>query len=125
MSSALVERIINMDSRMLPDHPGRRYLTARELRTAQKRGLPVDQLLGASDDLKRDDTVRFLMLRNQLAHGNLDGLIEFGGGGPTDYYEGARTAALEHLMKAAKFEVEWYNTAPDVQEGRITNGRWP
>ena len=125
MASALVERILNMDGRMRPGHPGRRYLTARELRTAQNRGLPVNQLLEQTDDLRRDDSVRFLVLRNQLAHGNLQGLVEFQGGGPTDYFETASIAALEHVMKTQRFEAEWYSTAPDVQEGRISHGRWP
>ncbi len=125
MASAVVERIVNMDSRMQAGHPGRRYLTARELRTAQARGLPIHHLLDPSDDLRRDATVRFLVLRNQLAHGDLEGLLEFRGGGATDYFDSARIAALDHFMKSQRFEAEWYSTAPDVQEGRIRDGRWP
>jgi hypothetical protein len=62
--------------------------------------------------------VRFIGLRNQLAHGNLESVIEFNSGGPTDYIPEARQVALSHLKKAQAFVVEWFNAAPEIQ-GRL------
>jgi hypothetical protein len=33
--------------------------------------------------------------------------------------------ALTQMKKAQSFVMEWYNSAPDVQNRRIINHRWP
>ena len=42
-----------------------------------------------------------------------------------DYDPKAEVEALDQLKKGDRFIVEWFNTAPDVQECHIQNYRWP
>lgn len=85
MSSATVELILNRDRRMRTGQPGWWPLSAKLLRRAEKMGLPVQYLLSPGETFKTDKSARFVVLRNQLAHGNIESVIEFKAGGATDY----------------------------------------
>jgi hypothetical protein len=125
-ASAAVEIILNRDSRMRAGRRGWCHMNAKLMRTAQDRGLPVDRLLEGADDFKTDNSVTFLRLRNQIAHGNLDGIIDLTREGfALDYSRKAAKLALAHLNNADEFILEWFNTAPDVQQRRIRRGLWP
>lgn len=125
MSSATVELILNRDRRMQTGQSGWRPLSAKLLRRAEKMGLPVQYLLSPGETFKTDKSARFVVLRNQLAHGNLESVIEFKAGGATDYNADARLVALDQINKSQAFEVEWFNTAPDIQNGLVKRRRWP
>lgn len=43
----------------------------------------------------------------------------------SDYDPGAEQMAVEQEDKMRSFVSEWFNTAPDVQEGHIRRNRWP
>jgi len=44
----------------------------------------------------------------------------------SDYDPKAEEEALDQIQKAQRFNiVEWFNTAPDVQERHIANHQWP
>lgn len=125
-ASASVEIILNKDSRMHSGRPGWRIMNAKLLRIAQKAGLPVDSLLDVGETLKTDGSLAFLRLRNGIAHGNVEGIIDISREGfALDYSQKARELALEHLNRADRFVLEWFNTAPDVQQYCIRNGCWP
>ena len=124
MANALVEIVLNKDSRMRTSTGMWCTLSLKLVRTAERHGLPVHQLLNQGEGLT-GKSLAFIDLRNRIAHGNLAGLIGFEHEGTPDYSAHAREVALEHLEKAERFEVEWYNTSPDVQERRIIHHRWP
>ena len=124
MSSAAVELILNKDSRMRTQTAGWRTLTIKLVRAGQRNGLPVDHLLDAGESL-RAQSIAFIELRNRIAHGNLTNIVVFEDSGTPGYLAEAREVALKHLAKAQNFEVEWYNSSPDVQERRILLHRWP
>jgi hypothetical protein len=126
LSATAVELIVNRDSRTR-NHPdlkrtaGWANLNNFNLRTAQTQGLPVDMLLEAGDDLDSDQPIVFIRLRNKVAHGEIDVLhiVDL-----SDYDAVAEKLANEHERKMRRFVAEWYNTAPDVQSGRIRNHQW-
>jgi hypothetical protein len=124
LSTAAIEIILNKDSRMRVAGRGWQNLNIKQLRDGDKNGLPVAALLGPGESL-RGRSVEFIDLRNRIAHGNLQGMIGFEHTGTPDYSREAREAALSHMKKADAFVMEWYNTAPDVQERKILNQRWP
>lgn len=126
MSSTAVELIINRDSRTrkltsLKRIAGWATLNSQNLRIAKKHGLPVDALLEAGEDLSGANPIMFVLLRNKVAHGEIEPLIS----DLSDYDPNAKKLATEHEAKMRKFVSEWYNTAPDVQEGRIRKHHWP
>jgi hypothetical protein len=124
MSSTAVELIINRDSRTrkaaLKRIGGWATLNNFNLRVAGKQGLPVNALLESGDDLSSNNAVAFVRLRNKVAHGEIDQLIS----DLSDYDPAAEQLANEHEAKMRKFVSEWYNTAPDVQEGHIRKHKW-
>ena len=124
LSTAEIEIILNKDRRMHRPGGGWRTLNMKLLREASDKGLPVDRLLAPGESLK-EASIEFIDLRNRLAHGNLSGIIGFEQSGTPDYSAEAREAALIHMKKAETFVMEWYNTAPDVQERCIVRHRWP
>ena len=124
MAHAMVEIILNKDSRMLSSTRAWHALSLKLVRIAEQRGLPVSQLLNPGETLK-GKSLAFIDLRNRIAHGNLAGLIGFEHQGTPDYSSDAREIALDHLIKAEQFEMEWYNTSPDIQDRRIVHHRWP
>ena len=125
MAFATVELILNKDSRMRAGSKGWRSLNAKLARSAEAKGLPVESLLEPHETFKTDSSARFIALRNQLAHGNLESVIEFKSGGPTDYNPNAREVALHQLNKAQAFVVKWFNSAPDIQGGLVKGHVWP
>jgi hypothetical protein len=121
MSSTAVELIINRDTRTrkaraLKRTAGWANLNNHNLRVARENGLPVDALLEAGDNLSSDDPIAFVHLRNKVAHGEIEPFIS----DLSDYDPAAEKLANEHESKMRKFVSEWYNTAPDVQEGRAS-----
>jgi hypothetical protein len=121
MASAVIEVTLNKDSRMRTPTGVWRTLSMKLLRLGKRNGLPIDRLLEPGESLQAK-SIAFLNLRNRIAHGNLAGLIGFEHRGTPDYSPEARDVALKHLSKTEQFEVDWYNTAPDVQDRRITGG---
>ncbi|HLG98886.1 MAG TPA: hypothetical protein VKX49_21425 [Bryobacteraceae bacterium] len=94
------------------------------IREGNRKGLPVEKLLEPDESIG-GSSIAFIELRNKLAHGNFAGVLGFEERGAPDYSEEAKEVALKQLTKAEEFEVEWYNTAPDVQLHRIVHHRWP
>lgn len=126
MASTAVEIILNRDRRLraLPDYKasdGWAYLNNRTLRTARENGLPTDKPLSLGDDLNARKPIEFVELRNKIAHGEITRLVT----DLSDYDASAEGMAADQETKMRLFVSEWFNTAPDVQEGHIRNNRWP
>lgn len=126
MASTAVELILNRDRRLkaLPKYKGRSgwaNLNNRTLRIAREHGLPIQALLSAGDDLDSETPVGFVQLRNKVAHGEISQLVS----DLSDYDPSAEELARGQDNKMRHFLSEWYNTAPDVQEGHIRNHQWP
>lgn len=80
MSSALVELIINRDSRTRTKKGLRRVagwatLNNANLSIAKGAGLPVHKLLRKGEDVAQVAAVEFVRLRNKVAHGDTLGLF--------------------------------------------------
>jgi hypothetical protein len=60
-------------------------------------------------------------VRNKIAHGDVAHFVS----DLSDYDPSAERIADEQALKMRKFVSEWFNTAPDVQDGHIRNNRWP
>ncbi len=56
----------------------------------------------------------------RTAHGEIERFIS----DLSDYDPAAEKLAKQHECKMREFVSEWYNTAPDVQEGRIRKHQW-
>lgn len=126
MSSTAVELIINRDSRTrkltsLKRIAGWATLNNQNLKTVKKYGLPVDSLLDAGENPSNSKPIMFVALRNKVAHGEIEPFIS----DLSDYDPNAEKLATEHETKMRNFVSEWYNSAPDVQEGHIRKHRWP
>jgi len=126
MASTAVEIILNRDRRLraLPNFKGSdgwAYLNNRTLRIARDSGLPSNALLSEDDDLDSQTPIAFVVARNKIAHGEIDHLVN----DLSDYDPRAEQIATDQGLKMRKFVSEWFNTAPDVQEGHIRNNRWP
>jgi hypothetical protein len=126
LSATAVELIVNRDSRTRNNPNLRRTagwanLNNFNLRVAKAQGLPVGMLLEDGDDLDTDEPIAFVRLRNKVAHGEIDALhiVDL-----SDYDATAEKLANEHEKKMRRFVAEWYNTAPDVQEGHIRGHKW-
>jgi len=125
-SSTAVELVLNRDGRT-KDHPRLRRVGAwatlnkANLVVAAGEGLPVRSLLSEGESLEDEKPVRFVERRNKVAHGEISDMIK----DIVDYDPKAEVEALDQLKKGDRFIVEWFNTAPDVQECRIQNYRWP
>jgi hypothetical protein len=125
LASDLVEIILNRDSRtqmaQLTRMKGWATLNNKNLNVAHQNGLPVHLLLSSGENVDQPDPVTFVSRRNKVAHGNVLELIR----DLSDYCDNAEEEALDQLDKAERFLVEWFNAAPDVQERKIRNHRWP
>lgn len=126
MASTAVEIILNRDRRLkaLPNFKssdGWAYLNNRTLRIARDNGLPSNALLSSDDDLDSQRPIAFVEVRNKIAHGEITHLVN----DLSDYDPSAEHIATDQGSKMRKFVSEWFNTAPDVQEGHIRNNRWP
>jgi hypothetical protein len=126
MASTAVEIILNRDRRLrkLPNFKSRdgwAYLNNRTLRIARDNGLPSNVLLSPGDDLDSQKPIAFVEIRNKIAHGEITHLVSE----LSDYDPSAEQIADEQETKMRMFVSEWFNTAPDVQEGHIRNNRWP
>src|SRR6185312_285263 len=124
LASTAVELIINRDRRTrritLKRIAGWSTLNNFNLRAAEKHGLPVRTLLEAADDLSSDTPIAFVRLRNKVAHGEIENFIS----DISDYDPAAEQLANQQESKMRRFVSEWYNTAPDVQDGHIRKHRW-
>ncbi len=126
MASTAVEIILNRDRRLrrLPNFKspdGWAYLNNRTLRIARDNGLPSNALLSQGDDLDSQKPIAFVEIRNKIAHGEIAHLVS----DLSDYDPSAEQIATEQETKMRKFVSEWFNTAPDVQEGHIRKNQWP
>lgn len=125
LASDLVEIILNRDSRtqmaQFTRMKGWATLNNKNLNVAHQNGLPVHLLLSSGENVDQPDPVAFVSRRNKVAHGNVLELIR----DLSDYCDNAEEEALDQLDKAERFLVEWFNAAPDVQERKIRNHRWP
>jgi hypothetical protein len=123
MASTAVEIILNRDRRLraLPNYApdGWAYLNNRTLRTARENGLPTDKLLSPGDDLNERRPIAFVELRNKIAHGEITHLVT----ALSDYDPSVEQMAADQENKMRQFVSEWFNTAPDVQEGHIRRNR--
>lgn len=90
-------------------------------REAAHCGLPSNALLSPGESLDSDKSITFVYMRNKIAHGDISYLVS----DLADYDPEAERMADEHEEKMRRFVSEWFNTAPDVQEGHIVNNRWP
>jgi hypothetical protein len=97
------------------------YLKNANLRIARGHGLPTSTLMAERDDLDSEKPIAFVDLRNKVAHGEITHLVK----DLSDYDPVARELAAEQEDKMRKFVSEWFNTAPDVQDGHIRDNRWP
>lgn len=126
MASTAVEIILNRDRRLraLPNFKapdGWAYLNNRTLRIARENGLPTDALLSPGDDLNSSKPIAFVEFRNKIAHGEITHLVS----DLSDYDPSAEQMAADQETKMRRFVSEWFNTAPDVQEGHVRRNRWP
>lgn len=125
LSSASVEVILNKDRRTKQAHLSRvggwATLNNKNLEVAAGSGLPAHLLICDDENLGDPTAVRFVKRRNKVAHGDIADIFR----NLTDYDPVAEQEALDQLTKADHFLVEWFNTAPDVQEGHISRRLWP
>lgn len=126
MASTAVELILNRDRRLraLPAFQGVHgwaNLNNRTIQIARQQGLPTSALISAGDDVDSDTPIAFVELRNKVAHGEITHFIN----DLSDYDPIAAQMAAEQESKMRRFVSEWFNTAPDVQEGHIRQNRWP
>jgi hypothetical protein len=126
MASTAVEIILNRDRRLralanFKSSDGWAYLNNRTLRVARDKGLPSDALLSSGEDLNGQRPIAFVATRNKIAHGDVEHVVS----NLSDYDPGAERIADEQALKMRRFVSEWFNTAPDVQEGHIRNNHWP
>jgi hypothetical protein len=108
----------------LPDFKssdGRAYLNNRTLRIARDNGLPSNALISSGADLDGKKPIAFVEMRNKVAHGDVAHLVS----DLSDCDSDAEKIADAQALRMRKFVSEWFNTAPDVQEGHIRNNRWP
>src|SRR5579875_634732 len=125
MASSAIELILNRDRRLrrlekMKRRGGWVYLNNWNLRIARENGLPTDAHLSEGDDLDGDKPIAIVDLRNKVAHGEIAHLVRT----LSDYDPGAKELAAAQELKMRKFVSEWFNTAPDVQEGHIQDHRW-
>jgi hypothetical protein len=126
LSSSAVELILNRDRRTR-HHAGLRKiggwatLNNQNLAIAGSQGLPVGSLISAGESLADAQPLKFVTLRNKVAHGEIFHMFRT----LTDYDQSAEDEALDQLAKSQRFVVDWFNSAPDVQESHIQNHRWP
>lgn len=116
LASALVEAILNRDSRLGGQGDLRRVdgwilLDIRNLLRASEGGLPVRELLGPAEAAADEAPLSFIQLRNRIAHGHLAGFP----GHLSDDSPALEAAARTQLDKASRFLVAWFNTCPDIQ----------
>lgn len=129
LASGTVENILNHDRRTR-HHP--RLIRVNDwaalnndnLRIAEEEGLPISALLDPDETIKQAVPIRFVENRNKLAHGNLFGFVREIGTFP-EYSLDAANEAFQQVRKSEQFVCAWFNTAPDVQERKITGQRWP
>ncbi len=126
MASTAVELILNRDRRLKPLPQVKRIfgwatLNNHNLRIARANGLPTETLISAGDDLDGASPITFVELRNKVAHGEIAHFVS----DLSDYDPAAAQLATAQVEKMRHFVSEWFNTAPDVQEGHIRKNRWP
>ena len=126
MASSAVELILNRDRRLRALLGFQRRhswvnLNNKNLRIARQNGLPADALLSADDDLDSHTPIAFVELRNKVAHGEIKHLIK----DLSDFDPIAAQLAMDQESKMRRFVSEWFNTAPDVQQGYIRDYQWP
>jgi hypothetical protein len=126
MSSTAIELILNRDRRLktLPELrrvSGWATLNNGNLRVARAHGLPVQTLLSTDEDLGSDKRIDFVELRNKVAQGEISHLVL----DLSDYDPDAARLAADQWKKMHDFIIEWFNTAPDVQDRHIQNYKWP
>lgn len=124
LASALVEAILNRDSRLagrgdLQRVDGWILLNNRNLLRASEAGLPVRELLGPAEAAADEAPLSFIHLRNRIAHGHLAGFP----GQLSDESPALEGAARTQLDKASRFLVAWFNTCPDIQNRAPTEQR--
>ena len=126
MASCAVELVLNRDRRTR-EHGGIRRiggwatLNNPNLITAGNLGLPVQYLCSAGEQIQSTPPLLFVERRNKVAHGDVGHMLT----DMSDYDAKAEEEALDQIQKAQRFNIEWFNTAPDVQERHIANHRWP
>jgi hypothetical protein len=125
LASSIVETILNRDRRtkgILPNRiRGWATLNNKNLAAAGQRGLPVRSLLETGETLDAREAIAFVRRRNKVSHGDVFDLTRT----ISDYDPIAEREAIDQLGRADRFLVEWFNSAPDVQECKIQNHRWP
>jgi hypothetical protein len=128
MASCAIELVLNRDRRTRAHGGMRRVggdawatLNNQNLITADGLGLPVRCLCSAGEQIQPTPQLLFVERRNKVAHGDIMHMIAT----LSDYDAKAEDEALDQVLKAQRFVVEWFNTAPDVQERHIANHRWP
>jgi hypothetical protein len=125
MASCAIELVLNRDSRTrgaaMRRIGGWATLNNLNLITANTLGLPVQYLCSADEQIQSTPPLLFVERRNKVAHGDVMHMIAT----LSDYDAKAEDEALDQILKAQRFVVEWFNTAPDVQERHIANHRWP
>jgi hypothetical protein len=126
LSSSAVELILNRDRRLtglegLRKIGGWTTLNNQNLAIAAGQGLPTRVLTSDEETLVGDTPIRFVARRNKVAHGEIAEMFR----NLTDYDPGAEQESFDQLSKAQRFVVDWFNTAPDVQECHIQNHKWP
>ncbi len=124
LASALVEAILNRDSRLAERGDLRRVdgwilLNNRNLLRASAAGLPVRELLGAAEAVEDEAPLSFIHVRNRITHGHLAGFP----GQLSDDAPALEAAARTQLDKASRFLVAWFNTCPDIQNLAPTEQR--
>jgi hypothetical protein len=126
LSTAAVELIMNKDRRTagLALHRMDSWATLNNsnLALVQPVGLPVSALLSAGESIADGRVpIAFVRRQNKVVHGDFSSLIRR----LSEYDPIAESEALDQVLKAERFVVEWFNTAPDVQDGHIQNHEWP
>jgi hypothetical protein len=126
MACCAVELVLNRDRRIRGQGKIRRIggwaaLNNPNLIAAGSLGFPIQYLCSAGEQIQPTPPLLFVERRNKVAHGDVVHMLT----DISDYDANAEQEALDQIQKAQRFVIEWFNTAPDVQERHIANHRWP
>ncbi len=128
-ASIAVECVLNHDVRLDDERiqTNRQWLdlNAKNLELAHNKGLPTNLLLKIGESFA-SGSIEFVMRRNKVAHGDLEGYLNMHPGGftPTGFTESgftigysrpSRKHALSQIDKAKNFIVEWAKQKPQVR----------
>ncbi|GEM_PF-3970008 len=129
-ASISVECILNHDLRLEKERQNMSYkwldLNWQNLKIANDNGLPTDMLLNQGEFFSKESTIEFIIRRNKVAHGDLEGYYQIYPGSfdkehfdseffDVGYSRPSKQHALDQIEKAKNFIVSWAQQKPKIR----------